>query len=309
MRIFGGEQVAKVMSFLKMPEETPIEHGMVSKAIEGAQRKVEGHNFDIRKYVLEYDDVMNRHRTAIYSLRKEILEEVDTKTKISDYIHEQVDKIVQFHAASEMGPSVQTEKYNTEEIAESIKAIVPMEDDLHTKLSEIAKLSGKAGEPNKLSEFLHGLIGEAYAGREKQVGPEAMRHLEKMVLLRVIDELWVDHLEQMEYLRDSVRLRAYGQRDPLVEYKIEGQKMFNQLQGAIGAQVAGLIFKVGFINQPKAAAIEEKRENVAHNQSEISKQMRQEAIRATLPHSKNKVGRNDPCYCGSGKKYKRCHGV
>jgi preprotein translocase subunit SecA len=182
--------------------------------------------------------------------------------------------------------------------------MVSIEGDLHSKLNEITK----SQEPAKLSEFLHGLVDEAYAAREKQVGPEAMHHLEKMVLLRVIDELWVDHLEQMEYLRDSVRLRAYGQRDPLVEYKIEGQKMFNQLQDAIGTQVAGMIFKVGFVNQPKNVIIQEKKENVVGGRSDVSKQMSQESDRGSVSAENKSIGRNDPCYCGSGKKFKKCHG-
>ncbi|MBI2064031.1 MAG: preprotein translocase subunit SecA [Candidatus Yanofskybacteria bacterium] len=305
VRIFGGDRLKNLMDRLGVSEDDVIENRFVSRAIEQAQSKIEGNNFDIRKYVLEYDDVMNRHRTAIYTLRKEILEEEGIKDKVNDYIHEQIDKIVQFHALSETG------EYNTEEISESIKAIVPMGGDLHVKLNEIAK-SQEPDSPSKgpnLSDFLHGLVSEAYIQREQQIGPEAMRHLEKMVLLRVIDELWVDHLEQMEYLRDSVRLRAYGQRDPLVEYKIEGQKMFNQLQETIGAQVAGLIFKVGFIQQPRAAAIEEKREDSAVSRSAVSKQMEQESSRPSNIPDHARIGRNDPCFCGSGKKYKKCHGA
>lgn len=355
VRVFGGDRLHNLMDRLGVGEDDVIENRFVSRAIEQAQSKIEGNNFDIRKYVLEYDDVMNRHRTAIYNLRKEALgsgeinpvrgrpaEGVATATtgrpasngvkdKVSGYIHEQIDKILQFHFLPETGES------NLEEISESIKALVPIEDNLHVKLSEIAKshepaLSPSNG-PNRLSEFLHDLVDEAYAQREQQLGAEAMRHLEKIVLLRVIDELWVDHLEQMEYLRDSVRLRAYGQRDPLVEYKIEGQKMFNQLQDAIGTQVAGMIFKVGFVhpvrgrpaagmattalgrsasngvNQPKNVVIQEKREDIIEGRSNISEQMSQESDRGHSASSENRnIGRNDPCPCGSGKKYKKCHG-
>ncbi|MBI2670044.1 MAG: preprotein translocase subunit SecA [Candidatus Yanofskybacteria bacterium] len=306
VRIFGGDRLKNLMDRLGVSEDDVIENRFVSRAIEQAQSKIEGNNFDIRKYVLEYDDVMNRHRTAIYSLRKEILGGEGVKDKINNYIHEHIDKIMQFHALSETGG------YNTEEIAESVKTLMPMVGDLHAKLNEIAKpqeldLNSSNG-PGKLSEFLHGLIDEVYIQREQQTGVESMRHIEKMVLLRVIDELWVDHLEQMEYLRDSVRLRAYGQRDPLVEYKIEGQKMFTQLQEAIGAQVAGLIFKVGFVQQPKTVAIEEKREDLAVSRSAVSKQMEQESSRPSNILDHARIGRNAPCFCGSGKKYKRCHG-
>lgn len=303
VRIFGGDRLKNLMDRLGVSEDDVIENRFVSRAIEQAQSKIEGNNFDIRKYVLEYDDVMSRHRTVIYNLRRETLESTDSKEKILNYVHDQIDKIIQFHAAA---PSEALgEGWNIEEIAESIKAIVPIEDGLHGKLKEIADIK----DPSKLSEFSHKLIDEAYIRREQQVGDEAMRHLEKMVLLRVIDELWVDHLEQMEYLRDSVRLRAYGQRDPLVEYKIEGQKMFNQLRETIGAQVAGMIFKVGFINQPKAIAVEEKREDAIGVKSDTSHQTSQESNHRPVTSTEHqKIGRNDPCYCGSGKKFKKCHG-
>ncbi|MBI2062894.1 MAG: preprotein translocase subunit SecA [Candidatus Yanofskybacteria bacterium] len=308
VRIFGGDRLKNLMDRLGVGEDDVIENRFISRAIEQAQSKIEGNNFDIRKYVLEYDDVMNKHRTAIYGLRNDILRSANTREKTLDYVHNQIDKILQFHTS--VTSESFSEGWNIEEIAENIKTIIPIENDLHGKLKEISTTK----DPNQLSEFSHKIIDDAYAAREKQVGVEAMRHLEKMVLLRVIDELWVDHLEQMEYLRDSVRLRAYGQRDPLVEYKIEGQKMFNQLQEAIGAQVAGMIFKVGFVHPERsrkgtqhalassgvqksnAMVIEEKRRND------------QEQSRLANVHDHNKIGRNDPCPCGSGKKYKKCHG-
>jgi preprotein translocase subunit SecA len=141
-----------------------------------------------------------------------------------------------------------------------------------------------------------------------------MSNLERMLFLRVIDELWVDHLEQMEYLRDSVRLRAYGQRDPLIEYKIEGQRMFNQLQATISQQIANLIFKVSFVQKSAPTGVEEKRENWqvtpagGAGEGSVSAQMQQEAARPARAAHGTKIGRNDPCPCGSGKKYKKCHG-
>ncbi len=299
VRIFGGDRLKNLMDRLGVGEDDVIENRFISRAIEQAQSKIEGNNFDIRKYVLEYDDVMNKHRAAIYGLRKEVLELADVKEKTLNYLHDQIDKIVQFNISSEIDGG-----YNIEEISENIKAIVSVDGDLHARLNEIAK----SQEPGQLLEFAHKLIDEAYLAREQQIGVEAIRYLEKIVLLRVIDELWVDHLEQMEYLRDSVRLRAYGQRDPLIEYKIEGQKMFNQLEEAIGAQVAGMIFKVGFVQQPKVVAVEEKHENLAADQSAFSKQMNQESNQEAVTSEHQKIGRNDPCPCGSGKKYKKCHG-
>ena len=292
VRIFGGDRLKNLMERLGVGEDDVIENRFVSGAIEQAQSKIEGNNFDIRKYVLEYDDVMNRHRTATYGLRKEILESASVKDKVLGYIHGQIDKLLQLHAFSETG------EWNTEEIAESIKTLIATENSIHAKLKEIADTK----DFDKLMEFLHQTIDQAYAQREEQIGSDPMRHVEKMLMLRVIDELWVDHLEQMEYLRDSVRLRAYGQRDPLVEYKIEGQKMFNQLQETIGFQAASLIFKVSLTNQPRQKAVEEKREDITN------RQVQKESTRQNPADEHKNIGRNDPCWCGSGKKYKKCHG-
>ncbi|MEK7615717.1 MAG: preprotein translocase subunit SecA [Patescibacteria group bacterium] len=252
VRIFGGDRLKNLMERLGVREDEVIENKFVARAIEQAQSKIEGHHFDSRKHVLEYDDVMNKHRTAIYKLRNEVMRSENIKDIVVGYIEHEREQAQQ-----------------------------TLEREPDNKLAE---------------EFLAAHTSERYEEREKELGAEAMRNLEKTVVLRVIDELWVDHLEQMEYLRDSVRLRAYGQRDPLVEYKIEGQKMFNQLEAAIQSQVADLVFKVGIVQQPKPTAVK-------LMQQEVSR-------RASVPApSSDKVGRNDPCPCGSGKKYKKCHGI
>ncbi len=300
VRVFGGDRLKNLMERLGVGDDDVIENRLVSKAIEQAQSKIEGNNFDIRKYVLEYDDVMNKHRTAIYKLRREILDGEEIKDKIVDSVYGEIERLAGAHTSTETG------EWNIEEIAESMKAMIPMEEDLHPKLKEISD----SRNVQHLNDFLKEIADGAYVQREKQVGEEAMRNLERMLFLRVVDELWVDHLEQMEYLRDSVRLRAYGQRDPLVEYKIEGQKMFNQLQAAINSQVANLIFKVSFIQRPMPISVEEKKENwpAASGDESVSSQMQQEATRQEPATHGSKVGRNDPCPCGSGKKYKKCHG-
>ena len=298
VRVFGGDRLKNLMERLGVGDDDVIENRLVSRAIEQAQSKIEGNNFDIRKYVLEYDDVMNKHRTAIYKLRREILDGENVKEKVADSIYEETERIIGAHTSTETG------EWNIEEIAESMKAMIPMEEDLHQKLREISD----SRDIQRLNDFLKEIADGAYAQREKQAGEEAMRNLERMLFLRVVDELWVDHLEQMEYLRDSVRLRAYGQRDPLVEYKIEGQKMFNQLQAAINSQVANLIFKVSFIHPhtKQGSAIESRDES--YSRSGVGAQMQQEATRQTPSAHGPKVGRNDPCPCGSGKKFKKCHG-
>ncbi|MDP3953913.1 MAG: preprotein translocase subunit SecA, partial [bacterium] len=299
VRIFGGDRLKNVLETLGVPDDEPIENRLISRAIEQAQNKIEGHNFDMRKYVLEYDDVMNRHRETIYGLRRKTLELNNVEETISGFIYGEIDKLAEFHASSDSG------EWGIEEINESIKAMVPIEEDVRPKIEEISKTYNIG----QLKEFLYGLADTAYEQREKQLGKEAMRHLEKLVLLRVIDELWVDHLETMEHLRDSVRLRAYGQRDPLIEYKVEGQRLFNELQSAIGSQVTNLIFKVSLVQAPIQKQMEEGRaKEITNDKSQITNQTQnpndQKVRNSSLgirnsDFSSAKIGRNDPCPCGA----------
>ena len=219
MRIFGGDKIKGLMSALKIPEDEPIQAGMISGAIESAQEKIEGFNFDARHHLLEYDDVINKHREIIYKKRKEILESPNLKEKVL----------------------------------------------------EIFKKAN--------------LTEEDYNKKEKEVGEQGMRQIEKFVCLRVTDMLWQEHLSYMDHIRDSVRLRAYSGRDPLVEYKNEGHKAFGQLLATIDANIAENILKAGVQVQQKPAS-----------QSHA------------VESGKKQPGRNDPCPCGSGKKYKKCHG-
>ncbi len=299
VRVFGGDKLKNLMDRLGVGEDDVIENRFVSSAIQQAQSRIEGHNFDIRKYVLEYDDVMNKHREAIYRLRKEILSSESSKEIVLDYLRTQIRNLVNFHMVK--SSEAFGEGGNIEEIGESLKAMLPIEGDIHTQLLDVAKVRNK----DELIEFIIKKTEELYEAREKEMGTENMRRLEKMVLLRTIDELWIDHIEAMEYLRDSVRLRAYGQRDPLVEYKIEGQNMYNQLTESIKGQVANMIFKVSFIDQPKPTKIEEKMPEISGD----SGHTHQSVINEPAHKDDNKnIGRNDPCWCGSGKKYKKCHG-
>jgi preprotein translocase subunit SecA len=287
VRVFGGDKLKNLMDRLGVGEDDVIENRFVSSAIAQAQSRIEGHNFDIRKYVLEYDDVMNKHREAIYRLRKEALASESAKEIISSYLKTQIRNLIDFHTQG------QDYKWNIEEIGESLKALLPVSGEINTQLVEIAK----AGNKEELTEFVIKQAEGLYEIREKEMGAENMRRLEKLVLLRTIDELWIDHIEAMEYLRDSVRLRAYGQRDPLVEYKIEGQNMYNQLVIAVGAQVANLMFKVSFMEQPKVVKLEEKRPNII---GDSNGHTHQPVINEpTHRDGEIKVGRNDPCPCGA----------
>ena len=301
VRVFGGDKLKNLMDRLGVGEDDVIENRFVSSAIAQAQSRIEGHNFDIRKYVLEYDDVMNKHRESIYKLRREIVNAFEFKVeslkfKVLEYVKNTIRNLVDFHTQG------QEYKWDVKEMGESLKAMLPIADDMTAQLSDIAK----TGNKEELSELIIKKAEELYEAREKEIGVENMRRLEKLVLLRTIDELWIDHIEAMEYLRDSVRLRAYGQRDPLVEYKIEGQNMYNQLVISVGAQVANLIFKVSFIEQPKVTKFEEKRPDIIGDSSDHSHQP--VINEPTHRNSEMKVGRNELCPCGSGKKFKKCHG-
>ena len=278
LKIFGGERIKTLMETLQIPEDQPIEANLVSRAIESAQTKIEGFNFDARKHVLEYDDVMNQHRTLVYKKRQEILSGLN-KEAVLEIIENQIKNILNFHLA-------ETEKeINRQEIFENLSALMPLDED------DKKFLNGR----QDFFDYFAKLSGELYEKKEKEIGPELMRQVEKFVMLNTLDNLWMNHLEDMEALRDSVRLRAYGQRDPLVEYKNESRKMFKDLMANFEAQVATVIFKIS----PPTSSQVGPPQSFAHSRE--------------LGNAKT-VGRNDPCPCGAtypdgkSKKYKDCHG-
>lgn len=292
MRIFGSERIKRMMETFHIPEDQPISHPMVTKAIGAAQAKIEGFNFDLRKHILEYDDVMNIQRATIYRKRREILEAENLKNEILEMITKEISAMVDFHTAAD-----HPDDWNIEEICENIKTLFPAPTDLRSKIEEFVKLSKPAEEIREdISGYLTGLAKVAYEEKEKELGEENMRQIEKILSLRTIDMLWMDHLENMEYLRDSVRLRAYGQRDPLVEYKNEGHRLFKTLLGSIEANIVGMIFKVGLVKPPSTHY---------HQPSAVKKENTVVGSRSAI---NGKIGRNDPCWCGSGKKFKKCHG-
>jgi len=245
LRIFGGDKIKKIMEMLKMPEDQPIEAKLVSGVIESAQSRIEGMNFDLRKHLLDYDDVLNKHREVIYKKRKEIL--IMSQSSTSKSLREYILEIVKKNGHSE----------------------------------------------------------NDYEKKEKEIGEENIRKVEKIVSLRTLDFLWMDHLENMEYMRDSVRLRAYGQQDPLVEYKNEGHKMFHRLLQTIESGIVDTIFKVGLAENraPVSTSVS------AFSQPSIStNKMSVQGHSNSSDFNKEKIGRNDPCSCGSGKKFKKCCG-
>ncbi len=286
LQVFGGARIKGLMETLQIPDDQPIEAGLISKALESAQTKIEGFNFDARKHVLEYDDVMNQHRALIYKKRRDILF-TPLSGEIIEIIKNQIEHVVDFHTAERDG-----KQWDREEIFENFKTIMPLGD----KEKEFLK---ESDDRQKIINHYQNFARELYDKKEKEIGPDLMGQIEKMIMLNVLDNLWTNHLEDMEYLRDSVRLRAYGQRDPLVEYKNESRRLFKDLMQNFEAQVAAVIFKIA----PPALS------QVAASQSFVHSR--------ELGNNKatgKAAGRNDPCPCGAtyqdgkSKKYKDCHG-
>ncbi len=288
MRRFGSDRISGLMERLGMEEDVPIEHRVISKSIESAQTKVEGHNFDLRKHVVQYDDVMNKHREVIYTDRREIVAGEDMHDRVWELIQAEIEGIVDAH----LGEGVKGHEADYDGAYEAYAALVPM-----TKLAP-EEVEGLGRDD--LVELLIEDAGTAYEGVEAQFGPEVMRKIERHVMLSVIDKLWVEHLTAMDELREGVGLQAYGQKDPLVVYKTEGFDLFQNLIGHIQHDVARTIYRV----QPVVAQ-QPMRTRVTERATEDV----QAAGNGSGPRRSKKVGANDLCPCGSGKKYKRCHGA
>ncbi|MEK7481239.1 MAG: preprotein translocase subunit SecA [Patescibacteria group bacterium] len=308
MRIFGGERIGSMMSRLKVPEDVPIEAGMVSKAIETAQKKVEGHNFDIRKHLLEYDDVLNKHREAIYRRRREILELAEGVLEVTSegyralrdviltMVDEEVRGVIETHAGAD--------GWETDAIVEALSKIIPLAPVTVDELKKIAAEHGAEDAVNRAVAVCTDAARRTYDAMEQAVdNPDIMRELEKMLLIRTIDTLWVDHLVAIDHLRGGIGLRGYAQRDPLVEYKKETYYMYQELLGAIQHDVANTIFKMGAAAVMAPSLLEKQgiqmRGAVKGENGDGGAQKSAEPM--------PKTGRNEPCPCGSGKKYKKCH--
>lgn len=295
MRLFGGEMVFKLMERLGIEEDMPIDSPMVSKALENAQKKVEARNFDIRKHVLNYDDVMNAQRELIYKQRRRVLEGEDTRAAAEDALASLAQGLVD--------EAIQEKVYWDEWDPTSLLGLVqdagvPEGFVAAEALQEAVTGARKLEEgKQKLAAKLQELMIQAYEAKEERLGSETMRSLERFILLRTVDEKWMEHLDAMDSLREGVGLRAYGQKDPLVEYKFEAMEMFNRMIAAVQHETVRNLFQIEVMTQPQ---------QVRRNVVEISSQGTQAAQSAEgdVP----KVGRNDPCPCGSGKKYKFCHG-
>jgi len=287
VRRFGGDRIKGIMKWAGMDEDTPIENKWVNRAIESAQVKVEGYHFDIRKHLVDYDDVVNKHRELIYEERKKILSGVDLKSNILSMVKEEIQSLVGAHTAGGYGDG-----WDVEGLVGEMSTIFPPSPTLN---AETLSQMGTQEIKDQLIEQAETL----YEEKEKGVGADNMRVLERLVMLRTIDSLWVEHLTAMEHMRQGIGLQATAQRDPLVAYKREGHNMFQNLLSAIQHDVAHTIFRVGIKKRegpPGQAA-------PAPTQAESG-----DGKKKRLKVGGKKVGRNDPCPCGSGKKYKHCCG-
>lgn len=294
MRLFASDNVAKIMDRLGMEEDEPIEHSLITKSIEHAQKKVEARNFDIRKHVLEYDDVMNQQREIIYGERKKILNGDNLRENIVGMINHIIKAEMNQYANEKLYP----EEWQLDELIKDAEKIYASPDQL--KKSELENLSR-----DELKEFLEKVAADNYKAREDTYGAETMRELERVIMLRVVDDKWMEHLDHMDMLREGINLRAYGQRNPLVEYKIEALTMFEEMEAAIQDQIAMLMYHVAVVQKEEEKIADRLQTAQASHGDDVSPA---ETKKTPKTADGKKIGRNDPCPCGSGKKYKNCCG-
>ena len=307
MRVFGGEQISGIMDRLKLPEDQPIENSLISRAIEQAQVKVEGFHFDIRKRLVEFDDVANQQREIIYKLRRRILESKDIKKEIQEKLTEQIGHLTEIESLDEEG------KIDAERIAVGFAETIPFDDaSLRRIKSQVSGLKSQ----EEIQKLLESVLNDVYEKREKDLTSPVMREVEKFAYLGSIDHLWMDHIDHIDDLREGVTLRAYGQRDPLVEFKNEAYNLFETLVGKIDSELSHRIFRIGVAAPQPEIPLNLARENVDTGDSTGLTGSAESAARGGVPafssssvdpETTKKIGRNDPCWCGSGKKWKHCH--
>ncbi len=290
MRLFGSDNISGLMDKLGMEEDEPIENKLVTRSIESAQKRVEARNFEMRKHVLEYDDVMNQQREVIYDQRRKILLKADLKDTILDMVNRIVDRTMSMYAPEE----TYSEDWD-------LPAMIKYAEEYYAPEGVLTVENLQNYSREELNDYLHKLAADYYDEREKMIGTEIMRELENLVMLKVVDSHWMEHLDAMDMLREGVGLRAYGQRDPLVEYKFEAYDMFEAMKDAIQDDVVRYIYRVNIVSQP---TVEDHLANASVNNPTVDG----EDAKKEPVHAEEKIGRNDPCPCGSGKKYKNCCG-
>ena len=298
MKIFGGDMITRVYNTLGAAEDLPIESRTISKAVENAQKKVEGRNFSIRKNVLQYDDVMNVQRTVIYAQRREVLDGKNLK----DSIYKMMDSVVELVVATHF---VEGETVNKETLLQDIQNTLG--------ISEVDSLKSDNFTQEDVIEELQNKVHEIYEAKEKEFGEENLRELERVVMLKIVDQKWMDHIDNMDELKKGIGLRGYGQKDPVVQYRLEGTDMFDDMIEDIKTDVVKILLNVrkkeGPIQRTETAKVTGAGlEDTAINLVDGNLSEKEGGMNKTVVNNEPKVGRNDPCPCGSGKKYKNCCG-
>ena len=297
MRIFGSDRIKNVVDKLGLEEDDEIENKMISKQIENAQKKVEGNNFNVRKTLLGYDDVMNMQREVIYKQRSEVLEGEDLKDQILGMTKEVIDNAVDAHLNN----------YDNDVEVEMKKLLKYLNDicipENRVSVDDIAELSN-----DEIKEKLYDIAAEIYNGKEEEFTSEKMRELERVILLKVVDSKWMDHIDNMDHLKQGMNLRAFKQQDPVQAYQMEGSQMFEEMIEGIKTDTVKYLFHVQMVNEAPARERVAEETKAVHEESasatgDDSKPKKQEPVRKGVD-----IGRNDPCPCGSGKKYKNCCG-
>lgn len=305
LRIFGSDKISPLMARLGMEDGQPVEHAMISKAVANAQKKVEAHNFDMRKHLLEYDDVMNRQREVLYALRREIINTENGKEILLNMADDLVDDALAGIAHEKIYP----EEWDIEALNELLERQFAVHIEKHGEhgllLLGSVKLELEDCNRKKLHDAVMEAVTQAYEAKEAGIEAEFMRHVEKVIMLQILDGLWKDHLLGMDHLKEGIGLRGYAQKNPLTEYKKEGFDLFSNLMARIKEETTEYLFKVQVnkeVEMPEEL-ISKPRGIVEHRgASEASEKQ------VTVRRNEEKVGRNDPCPCGSSKKYKKCHG-
>ncbi|MEC0282203.1 preprotein translocase subunit SecA [Terribacillus saccharophilus] len=291
MRRFGSDNMRSMMDRLGMDDSTPIESKMVSRAVESAQKRVEGNNFDSRKTVLSYDDVLREQREIIYKQRFEVIDSEDLKSIVDEMIRDTVHMVVQAHTADDSD-----ETWELDALVEYAHANLLPQDKL-----SVDELKNKDEE--EIEELLLKKIGEYLKQKEEEMAPDQMREFEKVILLRTVDTKWMDHIDQMDQLRQGIHLRAYGQNDPLREYQLEGYNMFEAMITSIKEEVTRYVLKAEIRDNLQREQVAKGVQAVSGDDTEADKKKKKAPV-----VKGDTIGRNDPCPCGSGKKYKNCHG-
>ena len=297
MKIFGGNAISKVYNTLGADEDMPIESRIISKSVEAAQKKVEDRNFSIRKHVLQYDDVMNTQREIIYKQRREVLDGENLKDSILKMMDSSVENLVAVYTAD-------IENVNKEAFIQDIK--------MSFDIDEVESLNKETINPEDIINELKEKIHSMYEAKEKEFGDEDSRELERVVMLKVVDQKWMDHIDNMDELKNGIGLRAYGQKDPVVQYRIEGFDMFDEMINDIKDEVTKILLhiqkKEGVTRKETAQITNASLEDTAINLVDGNLSEKEGGMNKTVVNKEPKVGRNDPCPCGSGKKYKNCCG-